>query len=73
MNPTPEQSIFVAIGIGFIKSIVFAYDMLTYPVYALIQRPWEFRQRSRQVRARHAIPNDPTSGKFNLQSLIEKS
>lgn len=63
MNSTVEQSIFVAIGIGFIKSIVCAYDILTYPIYSIIQKPWEFRQRARRPRAVHAIPNDPSSGK----------
>jgi len=61
MNATPEQSIFIAIGIGFIKSIVFAYDMITYPIYSAIQQPWDFRRKTRRIRARHAIENDPKS------------
>lgn len=75
MNPTPEQSIFTAIGIGFIKSIVCAYDILTYPIYTLMQRPWEFRQRTRRVRAKFVNPQDPNSGKylFFLAFICSKS
>ena len=62
MNATLEQSIFVAIGIGFVKSIVCAYDVLTHPFYWMVQKPWQFKKKSKKIRARHAVPNDPSSG-----------
>lgn len=63
MNSTTEQqSIFVAIGIGFIKSIVCAYDIVTFPIYTLIQRPWVMKRENRRIRAKHVIDGDPSSG-----------
>jgi len=82
-SSTIEQSIFVAIGIGFLKSIVCAYDILTYPIYSIIQRPWEFRQKTRKVRAKFSDPSDPNSelirivdeetntDKFDCETLAE--
>lgn len=60
-----ESSVFITLGLGFIKSIVCIYDLISFPVYAIVQRPWEARQRSRAARAQHAIPNDPSSGMFS--------
>lgn len=36
--------------------------MITYPVYTVIQKPWQVRQKGRVIRARQAIPEDPYSG-----------
>lgn len=62
MNATLEQSIFVAIGIGFVKSIVCAYDVLSYPFYWAVQKPWQFKRKNKKIRARFTVPTDPTSG-----------
>ena len=31
----------VVVSIGIIKAGVFVYDLVTYPIYALIQQPWK--------------------------------
>lgn len=36
--------------IGAIKALVFVCDILTYPVYLMLQRPWEKKAMSRRVK-----------------------
>ena len=65
-----SNSMLVAIGIGFIKSLVCVYDLITYPIYTAVQRPWEVRQQGRVTRARHTVPDDPRSGMFDHVSFF---
>lgn len=37
--------------IGAIKAIAFVCDIITYPVYLILQRPWEKKSLSRRVKA----------------------
>ncbi|KAK7790099.1 hypothetical protein R5R35_012622 [Gryllus longicercus] len=37
--------------LGAIKAIAFVCDIITYPVYLLIQRPWEKKRLSRRMKA----------------------
>lgn len=41
----------VSVLIGVIKSVVFVYDVLTYPVYFVAQKPWDVRREAKKVRA----------------------
>ena len=45
----------------FIKSIFHFYDIITLPIYALIQKPWISYSKSRAVRAKQLNPKDPYS------------
>jgi long-chain acyl-CoA synthetase len=36
--------------IGAIKALAFVCDILTYPVYLILQRPWEKKTLSRRVK-----------------------
>ena len=36
--------------IGAIKALAFVCDILTYPVYLVLQRPWEKKAMSRRVK-----------------------
>jgi len=41
----------VSVLIGVIKSVVFVYDVLTYPVYFVAQKPWEVRRDAKKIRS----------------------
>jgi len=43
---------FSSIVIGFIQVLLFIWDVITYPVYALMQRPWGQRSKITRTRAR---------------------
>ena len=43
------------------KSIVAAYDIVTYPIYYVIQRPWNETRKLKAIRAKQEDPNDPYS------------
>lgn len=47
----------VTVAINFIKIGVLLYDIITYPIYAIIQRPWQKRRAMRRDRV-SAINND---------------
>jgi long-chain acyl-CoA synthetase len=36
--------------IGAIKALAFVCDILTYPVYLILQRPWEKKAMSRRIK-----------------------
>ncbi|QQP54517.1 Longchainfattyacid-CoA ligase 3-like [Caligus rogercresseyi] len=40
------------LGLGLIKTLIYFYDFLTYPLYAALQRPWEVREASNALRSR---------------------
>lgn len=42
----------IALAIGALKAIAFVCDILTFPVYVLLQRPWKVRALSRRVKVR---------------------
>lgn len=44
-----------------LKSLLIIYDIITLPIYAILQRPWNRLSRIRAVRARQANPSDPSS------------
>ncbi|XP_053996394.1 fatty acid CoA ligase Acsl3 isoform X2 [Hylaeus anthracinus] len=56
-----EMEGFWIIGaINAIKALSYVYDLLTFPVYLILQRPWEKRKASRRVKAR-AVAKDEHS------------
>lgn len=38
------------IALGVLRAFAFLYDVLTFPVYVILQRPWRVRQLSRRVK-----------------------
>ncbi len=40
------------IALAVITTVVFIWDLLTWPLYQLLQRPWEKRQAMNRCRAR---------------------
>ncbi|ERL93158.1 hypothetical protein D910_10455, partial [Dendroctonus ponderosae] len=39
-----------SIALGAIRALAFIYDILTFPIYVLLQRPWQQRQHSRKIK-----------------------
>ncbi|CAK9808994.1 Fatty acid CoA ligase Acsl3 [Anthophora quadrimaculata] len=46
------EGFWVSSAITAIKAISYVYDLLTFPVYLVLQRPWEKRKASRRIKAR---------------------
>uniref|UniRef100_A0ABD2X123 long-chain-fatty-acid--CoA ligase n=1 Tax=Trichogramma kaykai TaxID=54128 RepID=A0ABD2X123_9HYME len=44
--------------VGAIKALSYVYDLFTFPVYLLLQRPWEKRKRSRRIKAKPVEKDD---------------
>ncbi|XP_066155933.1 long-chain-fatty-acid--CoA ligase 4 isoform X3 [Euwallacea fornicatus] len=38
------------LALGAIKLLAFVYDLLTFPIYILLQRPWQQRQHARKIK-----------------------
>ncbi|KAF6214653.1 hypothetical protein GE061_009396, partial [Apolygus lucorum] len=51
-NPTRKmENLWVDGAIGAIKTIAFVCDIITYPLYLVLQRPWEKKEGSRRLKA----------------------
>lgn len=55
------ESLPVSATIGLVKSIACVYDVVTLPVYSLIQRPWSKTRASSEAKAIQENPSDPYS------------
>ncbi|XP_015588101.1 long-chain-fatty-acid--CoA ligase 4 isoform X2 [Cephus cinctus] len=53
-------------AIHAIKALSYVYDLLTFPVYLILQRPWEKRKLSRRIKAR---PIDKTENSITYRSV----
>jgi long-chain acyl-CoA synthetase len=40
----------ITLAIGALKALAFVYDVLTFPVYVMLQRPWRARALGRRVK-----------------------
>lgn len=40
-----------SLALGALRALSFVYDLLTFPVYVLLQRPWQQRQQARKIKA----------------------
>jgi len=49
------------VGLIIIKVLVILYDVISYPIYYLIQRPWEKLEKANRVRARREKSGDLNS------------
>ncbi|XP_015123836.1 long-chain-fatty-acid--CoA ligase 4 isoform X1 [Diachasma alloeum] len=52
------ESFWVSGAITAIKALSYVYDLLTFPVYLILQRPWEKRKLSRRVKAKPIAKDD---------------
>ena len=48
----------ITVAVGAIKALSYVYDIITFPVYVMLQRPWEKRTRSRRVKAKPVYKDD---------------
>ncbi|KAL1124303.1 hypothetical protein AAG570_002071 [Ranatra chinensis] len=70
------DNLWVEGAIGAIKAFVFVYDIITYPVYLILQRPWQKKQLSRRVKAKaiskdtHSITYRSVSGPAEIHSKM---
>ncbi|CAG9854208.1 unnamed protein product [Phyllotreta striolata] len=39
-----------SLAIGALKALAFVYDVLTFPIYIILQKPWRLRQLSRSIK-----------------------
>ncbi|XP_012235088.1 fatty acid CoA ligase Acsl3 isoform X2 [Linepithema humile] len=46
------ENFWISGAIHAIKALSYVYDLLTFPVYLILQRPWEKRKASRRIKAR---------------------
>lgn len=46
------EGFWISGAIHAIKALSYVYDLLTFPVYLILQRPWEKRKASRRIKAR---------------------
>lgn len=52
------EGFWISSAIHAIKALSYVYDLLTFPVYLILQRPWEKRKASRRIKARPISKND---------------
>lgn len=50
-----------SLGVLIVRILMIVFDVITFPIYYLIQRPWVRLEKQRKVRARLENPNDPHS------------
>ncbi|XP_044752999.1 long-chain-fatty-acid--CoA ligase 4 isoform X3 [Coccinella septempunctata] len=62
----------VALAISALKVLAFVYDVLTYPVYLILQRPWKVRALARKVQAT-IIASETESSKKDVRIDINGS
>ncbi|XP_015793198.1 long-chain-fatty-acid--CoA ligase 4 [Tetranychus urticae] len=46
------DSIGVSIALGMIKTVVCAYDLMTLPIYTIVQQPWQRSRARNKIRAK---------------------
>jgi long-chain acyl-CoA synthetase len=44
------ESLWIQVAMGALKSFSFVYDVMTFPIYLLLQRPWKRRVMSRRIK-----------------------
>jgi len=54
-------SLSTTVPLALIKAVVYCYDIITFPIYLLAQKPWNRRRESAQRRARQLDPSSPYS------------
>ncbi|XP_050460499.1 fatty acid CoA ligase Acsl3 isoform X6 [Cataglyphis hispanica] len=52
LRKTEMEGFWISGAIHAIKALSYVYDLLTFPMYLILQRPWEKRKASRRIKAR---------------------
>ncbi|XP_043274109.1 long-chain-fatty-acid--CoA ligase 4 isoform X2 [Venturia canescens] len=52
------EGFWISGAINAIKALSYVYDLLTFPVYLILQRPWEKRKLSRRIKAKWISKDD---------------
>ncbi|KAF2357638.1 AMP-dependent synthetase/ligase [Trinorchestia longiramus] len=61
----------VSVAIGLIKAGVFVYDVVSYPIYAILQRPWQKRRANKKERAYQVPTSDGDLCYRGIQPVTE--
>ncbi|XP_076763452.1 acyl-CoA synthetase long-chain [Xylocopa sonorina] len=54
------EGFWITSAINAIKALSYVYDLLTFPVFLVLQRPWEKRKASRRIKARPIAKDEQT-------------
>ncbi|XP_012347685.1 long-chain-fatty-acid--CoA ligase 3 isoform X2 [Apis florea] len=52
------ESFWTISAINALKALSYVYDLLTFPMYLILQRPWKRRKASRRIKARPIAKDD---------------
>lgn len=52
------ESFWIQAALGALKTISFVYDVITFPIFLVLQRPWKRQQMSRRVKAKPISMDD---------------
>lgn len=61
-----QESLGNKIALGLVKTVVFAYDLITFPIYFFVQQPWEHWKKSSNVYAKLLDEDNPTTACVRL-------
>lgn len=53
----------VDVFLVFVRASVFVYDIVTYPVYAVLQQPWNESQKKKQPLGQVSVPKRRSFGR----------
>lgn len=67
------ESFWIQAALGALTSISFVYDVITFPIYLLLQRPWKRRVMSRRIKVSNLFCIQVCNYHDKLESLAEKS
>lgn len=56
---THMETFWVQVALGALKAFTIVYDVITFPIYLLLQRPWKRREMARRIKAK-VISQDST-------------
>lgn len=59
----------INLAIGALKAIAFVCDIITFPVYAVLQKPWKRRELSRRIKAEPMNKVSPGCTSITFRSL----
>jgi hypothetical protein len=63
------ESFWIQVALGALKSFSFVYDVITFPIYLLLQRPWKRRVMSRRVKVSFNFCNKINKSRIQLPKL----
>lgn len=52
------DNLWVTGAVSAVKALSYVYDLFTFPVYLILQRPWNKRKASRRIKAKPVYQDD---------------